>query len=256
MIDNDGAAAVPKAETALFRLEFIVRFGRHRVETSYSGRSAWLGAAVLGANDGILSTASLIVAIANSGATRQTVMVAGAAGLLAGALSMAAGEFVSVSSQADLERADLGREAEELRRDPAGEERELASLFVDRGADKVVADRLAGQLSKHDALGAHAREELRLSPGTKAKPLTAALASATSFALGAVVPLVVVLTVPIAAITSGVIAASLGVLSVLGAVGAYAGGASLVRGVIRVVTLGAVAMGITIGLGRMLGAAL
>ena len=226
------------------------------MEISYSGRSARLRAAVLGANDGILSTASLIVAIANSGATRRVVMVAGAAGLLAGALSMATGEFVLVSSQADLERADLERGAEALRRDPAGEQRALATVFVDRGADGVIAKRLAGELSIHDALGAHAREELGLSPETKARPATAALASATSFALGAVVPLVVVLTVPIAAITLGVIAASLGVLAVLGAVGAYAGGASLVRGMIRVVTMGAAAMGITIGLGRMLGAAL
>jgi VIT1/CCC1 family predicted Fe2+/Mn2+ transporter len=233
-----------------------LRVGRHLVEPSYKERSAWLRAAVLGANDGILSTASLIVAIANSGSSRQAVMVAGAAGLLAGALSMAAGEFVSVSSQSDLERADLAREAAELRTDPEGEQRELAALFVDRGADTAVAARLAGELSNRDALGAHAREELGLSPETAAKPATAALASAASFALGAGVPLAVASLVPVGTITVGVIAASLVVLAVLGAVGAHAGGAGIGRGVIRVVALGGIAMAITIGLGRVLGASL
>ena len=236
--------------------DWNLRVGPHFVEQSYSGRTAWLRAAVLGANDGILSTASLIVAVASSGAPRQAVMVAGAAGLLAGALSMAAGEFVSVSSQSDLERADLAREAAELRADPEGEQRELATLFVDRGADRAVAGRLAGELTKRDALGAHAREELGLSPETAAKPATAALASATSFALGAAVPLAIASLIPVGTVTVGVIAASLVVLAVLGAVGAHAGGADIGRGVIRVVALGGLAMAITIGLGRLLGAVL
>lgn len=230
-------------------------FGAHHLERHYSGRAAWLRAAVLGANDGILSTASLIVAVASSGASNQAVIVAGSAGLLAGALSMAAGEFVSVSSQADLERADLAREARELQVDPQGERQELAALFVDRGADKALANRLADELSTHDALGAHAREELGLSPETAANPAVAASASAASFAVGAALPLGVSILIPPSATAYGVIAASLVILAMLGAIGARAGGASIVKGVFRVVILGAAAMAITIGLGKILGAA-
>jgi VIT1/CCC1 family predicted Fe2+/Mn2+ transporter len=216
-------------------------------------RVGWLRAAVLGANDGILSTASLIVGVASAASDARQVLIAGAAGLVAGSLSMAAGEYVSVSSQADLEKADLARERRELHEDPEGELRELTGIYVKRGLDRDLAGQVARQLTDHDALGAHARDELGLSKATQARPVQAAVASAASFASGAIVPLMVACLVPVAQVQLAVMVISVALLGILGGMGARAGRAPVTRAVMRVVLLGVAAMLLTIGLGRLFG---
>ena len=220
---------------------------RHRTE-----RIGWLRAAVLGANDGIVSTASLVVGVAASGSTAGDVLVAGIAGLVAGALSMAAGEYVSVSSQADTERADLARERSELRQQPAAEEDELAAIYVQRGLETALARTVAQQLMVHDALGAHARDELGFSEMASARPLQAALASAATFSVGAALPILAVVAAPSSAIfvVSGV---SLVCLVALGGLAARAGGAPAWVGAARVGFWGALAMAITAGVGALFG---
>lgn len=227
---------------------------RH-LEQHRTDRIGWLRAAVLGANDGIVSTASLVVGVAAAEASRSGVWLAGVAGLVAGALSMAAGEYVSVSSQADTEQADLARERQELASDPEGEEDELTGIYVQRGLDRTLAQQVARQLMAGDALAAHARDELGLSDRLAARPLQAALASAATFALGAAVPLVVIVVAPPAAIVVAVVATSLTCLMALGALAAKVGGASAWIGAARVGFWGAVAMGITAVVGRLFGAA-
>jgi VIT1/CCC1 family predicted Fe2+/Mn2+ transporter len=221
---------------------------RHAVE-----RLGWLRAAVLGANDGILSTASLILGVAAAAGTHANILVAGVSGLVAGAMSMAAGEFVSVSSQADSERADQVRERGELRDDPAGEREELAAIYVARGLDPELAQCVAVQLMERDALGAHARDELGLSAATAARPVQAAFASAGAFSAGAVLPLVLVVVVPLDALIAAVVVASLLFLAVLGAVAARAGGAPMLVATIRVTFWGALAMGVTAAIGAAFG---
>jgi len=221
---------------------------RHR-----TARLGWLRAAVLGANDGIVSTASLVLGVAASQATRGSVLVAGLAGLVAGAMSMAAGEYVSVHSQADTEKADLERERMEIENDRAGEHRELAGIYIRRGLDQKLAMQVAEQLMMHDALGAHARDELGISKAQRARPLQAAVASATSFAAGAAVP---VLAAGVAAdsIRVPLVAAiSLLLLAILGVLAARAGGANVMTSVTRVTFWGALAMGITAAVGALFG---
>ena len=222
---------------------------RHRTD-----RIGWLRAAVLGANDGIVSTASLIVGVAASQAPSGEILVAGVAGLVAGAMSMAAGEYVSVSSQADTEQADLARERKELATDHDFEREELAAIYVTRGLDSSLARQVADQLMAHDALGAHARDELGISEITTARPVQAALASAATFALGAAIPLLTVLIAPATVLIAVVVATSIALLAVLGGVGAHAGGASIVRGALRVTFWGALAMALTAGVGALFGA--
>lgn len=222
---------------------------RHR--TAHIG---WLRAAVLGANDGLISTASLVVGVAAAAAEPATVLMTGVAGLLAGALSMAAGEYVSVSSQADTERADLERERTELAEQPEAEHAELARIYVARGLTPELAEQVATQLTAADALGAHARDELGLHELTAARPLQAAWASAASFAVGAVLPLVVVLLAPHARLVPAIVGASLVLLAVLGGVAAQVGGAPLRTGIMRVLIWGALAMGVTAAAGRLFGA--
>ena len=223
---------------------------RHRTD-----RIGWLRAAVLGANDGIVSTASLVLGVAAANATRGDVLVAGVAGLVAGAMSMAAGEYVSVRSQADTEAADLARERSELTADADAEHRELAGIYVKRGLEPTLAEQVATQLMAHDALGAHARDELGISETLSARPVQAALASAASFTAGALLPLLVVLMVSRGALTLGVAASSLVFLAALGAVAARTGGASAVAGAWRVTFWGALAMAITAGVGALFGTA-
>lgn len=225
---------------------------RHR-EHHRLGRVGWLRAAVLGANDGLLSTASLILGVAAASPNRTAILIAGAAGLLAGSMSMAAGEYVSVSSQQDAEGADVRREAEELRDNPKAEEAELAGIYIERGLEPSLAQRVAAQLMAHDALGAHTRDELGLSEATAAKPLQAALASAASFAAGAAGPLALAAAVPQHWVTPAIAVATLVLLAVLGALGAYAGGARIGVAVVRVTFWGALAMLVTAGLGRLFG---
>jgi vacuolar iron transporter family protein len=215
-------------------------------------RIGWLRAAVLGANDGIVSTASLVVGVAAAETTRGSVLVAGVAGLVAGAMSMAAGEYVSVSSQADTERADLEREREGLTNDRAYEHEELAAIYVQRGLDTSLAKQVAVQLMQHDALGAHARDELGISDALSARPIQAALASAGTFAVGAAMPLLVALLVPASAIIWAV--TSLLFLGLLGSLAARAGGASIFRAAARVTFWGALAMALTAGVGALFGA--
>jgi VIT1/CCC1 family predicted Fe2+/Mn2+ transporter len=217
-------------------------------------RIGWLRAAVLGANDGIISTASLIVGIAAANATSDHILLTGVAGLVAGAMSMAAGEYVSVSSQADTEGAEIQREKTELRDDPEFELAELTAIYVTRGLTPELARQVADQLTAKDALAAHTRDELHLSDLTSARPVQAALTSAATFATGAAFPLLIVLVSPLAAITPAVTIASLAFLAVLGAVGAKAGGAPMAKAVLRVTFWGAVAMGITAGIGKLFGA--
>ncbi len=221
---------------------------RHRSE-----RIGWLRAAVLGANDGILSTASLVVGVAAGGAARQDILLAGVSGLVAGALSMAAGEYVSVSSQADTERADLELERTELATDPVAEEKELASIYVRRGLDPELARTVALQLMEHDALGAHARDEIGLTDQFAARPLQAALSSAATFAVGAVLPIVGVMLPSQSWLVPIVFGESLVFLAALGAIAARAGGASAWVGAARVTFWGAVAMAITAGVGALFG---
>ena len=216
-------------------------------------RIGWLRAAVLGANDGLVSTASLIVGVAAAQTGRTGILVAGVAGLVAGAMSMAAGEYVSVSSQADTEAADLGRERAELDADPEAEARELAGIYRSRGVDETVSRNVARQLMRHDALGAHARDELGLSDHTKARPIQAAFTSAATFAMGAVLPLAVVVVAPGLLIVVMVSGSALVGLALLGGIGAMAGGADVGKAVLRVTFWGAFAMGVTAGIGRLLG---
>jgi VIT1/CCC1 family predicted Fe2+/Mn2+ transporter len=217
-------------------------------------RIGWLRAGVLGANDGIISTASLIVGIAAADATSDHILLTGIAGLVAGAMSMAAGEYVSVSSQSDTERAELRREETELAQSPQAELNELIAIYVARGLTPELAREVAGQLTAKDALEAHARDELHLSDTMAAKPVEAALTSAVTFATSAALPLLVVLVTPQAAIVPVVSLASLFFLGALGAVGARAGGAPVTKAVLRVTFWGAVAMAITAGIGKLFGA--
>jgi len=223
---------------------------RHRTQ-----RIGWLRAAVLGANDGIVSTASLVLGVAAAGADSQVILVAGVAGLVAGAMSMAAGEYVSVSSQADTERADLAREKEELAASPEHEQAELTAIYVKRGLDPALASNVATQLMQHDALGAHARDELGISDSLAARPVQAALASAGTFTLGAVLPLLIVVLFPVATLMWAVSASSLLFLVLLGSLSAKAGGAPVVVAATRVTFWGALAMALTAGVGALFGVA-
>jgi VIT1/CCC1 family predicted Fe2+/Mn2+ transporter len=227
----------------------------HKRELHRTERSGWLRAAVLGANDGIVSTASLVLGVAASHATHGNVMVAGVAGLVAGAMSMAAGEYVSVHSQADIEGADLAQERVELKTDDKGEHQELAAIYVGRGLDPALAKQVAQQLMAHDALEAHARDELGISSTLSARPVQAALASAASFAVGAAMPLLVSAMVPMASLLYLVSGASLLFLALLGGVAARVGGARVTVGAIRVTFWGALAMAITAGVGALFGTA-
>jgi vacuolar iron transporter family protein len=220
----------------------------HRVH-----RTGWLRAAVMGANDGIVSTASLIVGVAAAGATTRTILTAGVAGLVAGAASMAAGEYVSVSSQSDTEKADLERERVELAEDPEHEHAELSAIYAERGLDRNLADQVATQLMKHDALGAHARDELGISEILPARPVQAALSSAATFAVGAALPLGIVLLVPLATLGWSVAIGSLVFLAILGSLAARAGGASMRIAAGRVTFWGAIAMALTAGVGALFG---
>ncbi|MBS7540597.1 VIT1/CCC1 transporter family protein [Ancylobacter lacus] len=226
---------------------------RGHQEIHFVDRAGWLRAAVLGANDGILSTASLIVGVAAADSDQGAVLLAGIAGLVAGAMSMAAGEYVSVSSQADTEHADLARERAELAADPVGEHAELVGLYVARGLDPALADEVARQLAARDALEAHARDELGINEITTARPVQAALASAASFAGGAVLPLATVLVAPQGALPVTVSAAALGFLAVLGVAGAKAGGSDPLKAAIRVTFWGALAMAATYAIGAVSG---
>ena len=221
---------------------------RHRTE-----RIGWLRAAVLGANDGIVSTASLVLGVAAAHATHNGIMVAGVAGLVAGAMSMAAGEYVSVHSQADTENADLERERKELIADDKAERKELAAIYVGRGLDADLANQVADQLMAHDALGAHARDELGISQSMSARPVQAALASAGSFAMGAALPLLVTAVAPEAELIQLVGGTSLLFLALLGATAARAGGAAVAVGAFRVTFGGALAMAATAGVGALFG---
>jgi VIT1/CCC1 family predicted Fe2+/Mn2+ transporter len=218
-------------------------------------RTGWLRAAVLGANDGIVSTASLILGVAAADASSKTILIAGIAGLVAGAMSMAAGEYVSVSSQSDTENADLDRERKELAADPKHEHEELAAIYVRRGLDAELAAEVAIQLMKHDALGAHARDELGISEILSARPVQAAFASAGTFSVGAALPLLIVLVVPLFALMWAVSVCSLIFLALLGSLAARAGGASMFTSAIRVTFWGALAMALTAGVGSLFGVA-
>jgi VIT1/CCC1 family predicted Fe2+/Mn2+ transporter len=226
---------------------------RLHLENHFVDRIGWLRAAVLGANDGILSTASLIVGVAAAAATQNDVLIAGVAGLVAGAMSMAAGEYVSVSSQSDTERADLSREREELSKNPAYELNELTEIYVERGVDQALARQVAQQLMVKDALAAHARDELGISKITTARPVQAALTSAATFSVGAAMPLLMVIVSPAGALVPIVSTASLGFLALLGAIGAKTGGANVLRATARVTFWGALAMALTAGIGKLFG---
>ena len=226
----------------------------HAPERHRTTRIGWLRAAVLGANDGIVSTASLVIGVAAADADRRAIVVAGVAGLVAGAMSMAAGEYVSVSSQADTERADLARERAELTADPDGEREELIRIYVARGLPRALAEQVAVELMTNDALGAHARDELGLSAAFEARPVQAALASAASFAVGAVLPMAIVVAAPAGPLSAWVAAGSLACLGLLGAVAARTGGAGAARATGRVMLWGALAMAATSVVGRVFGA--
>lgn len=223
---------------------------RHRTE-----RIGWLRAAVLGANDGIVSTASLVLGVAAAGADPKAVLVSGVAGLVAGAMSMAAGEYVSVSSQSDTERADLSRESGELASAPEQEQAELAEIYVRRGLDKELASTVAVQLMEHDALGAHARDELGISETSTARPIQAAFASAGTFSVGASLPLLVVLLLPASSLMWTVPGSSLLFLALLGSLAAKTGGAPVLVAAARVTFWGALAMALTAGVGALFGVA-
>ena len=226
-------------------------FHRERHRTQHIG---WLRAAVLGANDGIVSTASLVVGVAAADATHSAVLVAGVAGLVAGAMSMAAGEYVSVSSQSDTEKADLDRERRELAADIDHEHKELAAIYVDRGLDPELARQVAVQLMAKDPLAAHARDELGISEMITARPIQAALTSAITFAVGAALPLLTVVISPVAYLIPVVSGTSLVFLALLGTLAAYTGGAPVVAGAARVTFWGAIAMALTAGVGHLFGA--
>ena len=224
----------------------------HR-ELHRSERIGWLRAAVLGANDGLISTSSLVVGVAAAEPSRAAILLAAVAGLAAGALSMAAGEYVSVSSQADTEQADLAREKGELATAPESERAELAAIYVGRGLTPELADQVAGQLMDHDALGAHARDELGIHELTRARPIQAAVASAAAFAVGAAPPTVLAALLPAGILTPGVVGVTLALLLALGAAAAHLGGASVSRGALRVAFWGLVAMVCTAAVGRLFG---
>jgi VIT1/CCC1 family predicted Fe2+/Mn2+ transporter len=226
----------------------VHRRERHRLQSI-----GWLRAAVLGANDGIVSTSSLVLGVAASGATHGSILIAATAGLVAGAMSMATGEYVSVHSQADTEKATLEQERVELRDDYVGEHRELTAIYVGRGLAPALAKEVAKQLMAHDALGAHARDELGISGTLRARPLQAALASAASFAAGAAMPLMVAALVPASILIAVVSAASLVFLAFLGGLAAHIGSANIVTGVMRVTFWSALAMGVTAAIGALLG---
>lgn len=226
----------------------ITKKERHR-----TGRIGWLRAVVLGANDGILSTSSLVLGVATAHATHRSILVAGVAGLVAGSMSMAAGEYVSVHSQADTEQADLALERAELKADDKGEHKELTAIYIARGLDSTLAKQVAEQLMAHDAIGAHARDELGISEALRARPIQAALASAGSFAVGAAMPLLVTATAPPAMLILFVSGASLVFLALLGGLAARAGGAGMAMGALRVTFWGALAMALTAGVGSLFG---
>lgn len=221
---------------------------RHRL-----GSAGWLRAAVLGANDGIISTASLLLGVAAAHSSHGSIVTAGLAGLVAGAMSMAAGEYVSVHSQADSEQADLNREKAELNKNRQAETRELTDIYIERGLEADLAREVAKQLMAHDALGAHARDELGLSENTAARPIQAAMASAASFTAGAAMPLLVAVFAPGSNLILFLVVASLAFLALLGGIAAYTGGASISSGVLRVTFWGALAMGVTAGIGALFG---
>ncbi|MDX2007769.1 MAG: VIT family protein [Meiothermus sp.] len=225
----------------------------HR-ENHQSERIGWLRAAVLGANDGVVSVASVVVAVATaSGTSPQTILLAGVAALVAGATSMAAGEYVSVQSQADTERADIAKETRELQDDPEGELRELAGIYERRGLEPALALQVAQQLTAKNALEAHARDELGITETLRARPLQAALASAAAFMAGAIIPVIAAILLPHAIINIGVTVATLVTLLILGGLAAYAGGANVVRGALRVTLWGAVAMALSAAVGSLFG---
>ena len=223
-------------------------------ERHFTQRIGWLRAAVLGANDGIVSTAALVVGVAAAESSRAAILVAGLAGLVAGAMSMAAGEYVSVSSQADTEKADLARERRELAESPEAELEELQRIYVDRGLEPDLARRVAEQLTARDVLAAHARDELGITEAQSARPIQAALASAATFSVGAALPLVIAVLAPQRLLIALVSGGSLVCLAALGAVAAHAGGASRVRGAVRVTFWSALALALTAGVGRVFGA--
>ena len=233
----------------------MTRHPRQR-ERHFVTRIGWLRAAVLGANDGILSTASLILGVAAASGTHGSILIVGVSGLVAGAMSMAAGEYVSVSSQADSEQADIGRERRELIEDKEGETKELAATYVARGLDHDLASQVAEQLMARDALGAHTRDELGISDATSARPVQAALTSAASFSVGAALPLLMVIVTPVGMLVEAVAAASLLFLALLGAIGAKVGGANMLTATIRVTFWGALAMAVTAGIGAVFGTTL
>ena len=223
-------------------------------EHHHTDRIGWLRAAVLGANDGILSTSSLVLGVAAAHTNQRNVLVAGIAGLVAGAMSMAAGEYVSVHSQADTERADLDIERVELKTDNKGEHKELAALYIARGLDPALAKQVARQLMAHDALGAHARDELGISKTLRPRPIQAALSSAGSFAIGALMPLLVTAVAPVQGLIPLVSVSSLALLALLGGLAARAGGAGVMIGALRVTFWGGLAMAMTAGIGWIFGA--
>lgn len=227
---------------------------RH-TERHKNHRIGWLRAAVLGANDGIVSTASLVLGVAAAGVTPQNILITGVAGLVAGAMSMAAGEYVSVSSQSDTEQADIAKERLELETQPDHEQAELAAIYVARGLDGATAKTVAAQLMAHDALGAHSRDELGISDATTAKPVQAAMASAMTFAVGAALPLLVVMVTPVAMLNVTVAASSLVFLCVLGSLAARTGGSSVMTAALRVTFWGALAMALTYAVGALFGVA-
>ena len=233
----------------------LIRPMRRHTERHRADRIGWLRAAVLGANDGIVSTGSLVVGVAAAQSSHSSIMLVGIAGLVAGAMSMAAGEYVSVHSQADTEGADLARERAELANDPSAEHRELATIYVKRGLEPDLARQVAEQLMAHDAIGAHARDELGISDTGRSRPIQAALASAASFAVGAALPLVVTALAPSSSLILWVSATCLAFLAMLGALAARAGGASMATGAWRVTFWGALAIAITAGVGMLFGAA-
>ncbi|HXV01507.1 MAG TPA: VIT family protein [Caulobacteraceae bacterium] len=227
---------------------------RRHHEIHYVNRIGWLRAAVLGANDGIVSVGSIIVGVASASASQHQVLIAGVAGSVAGAMSMAAGEYISVSSQADSERADIERERRELAANPRFEQGELARIYIQRGLSADLAKQVAAQLTATDALASHARDELGITEVSTARPVQAALASAVSFSIGAAAPLIMALIAPRRLLVLAVVAASLIFLAVLGAVGARAGGANIAKATLRVAFWGALAMAVTAGIGHLLGA--
>ena len=226
----------------------VINGERHRTE-----RIGWLRAAVLGANDGIVSTSSLVLGVATAHATHGNIVIAGVAGLVAGAMSMAAGEYVSVHSQADTENADLALERSELKADPTGEHNELAAIYEARGLEPALAKQVAAQLMAHDALGAHARDELGISEVHRARPIQAALSSAASFAVGAALPLVLTIAAPEKSLIALVAGGTLVFLALLGGIAARVGGAGIMLGALRVTFWGALAMAITAGVGALFG---